>query len=452
MSTQKNKLPIKVILTAKDTGDRFAEKETLYFQPDVNEVEMHVINVYDDVEYQEILGFGGAFTEAAASTFYKMSPERRSEILNAYFNPKTGLGYTFCRTHINSCDFSLGNYAYVETPGDVALETFSIDRDKQALVPFIKEAINVEGSDFKLFASPWSPPAWMKTNGEMNHGGKLKPEYYDAWARYFAKYIKAYAHEGINVWAVTVQNEAKAVQRWDSCIYTAWEEKEFVKNHLGPVLEKEGLGHVKIMIWDHNKERIYERAKTAFEDPDASKYIWGVGFHWYSGDHFEALDAVNRRWPEKKLVFTEGCKELGVSLGDWSIGERYGHEIIGDMNHHACAWTDWNLILNEYGGPNHVENYCDAPIIANTKDDTVNYEISYYYIGHFSKFVRPGSIRIASTSFTGKLETTAFKTPDQKKVLVVMNPTDEAIRFNLRYREMLSEVESPSHSIMTLVF
>lgn len=448
---------INVFQTAKDTKDRLSKKDSLKFSKDTDGVEEKIINVYDEVEYQEILGFGGAFTEASAVTLYKMSKDKRREILNAYFNPKTGLGYTFCRTHINSCDFSLGNYAYVDDPNDEELETFDISRDKKALIPFIKEAKNIMGDGLKLFASPWSPPAWMKTTGKMNKGGKLKEEYFKLWAKYYAKYIKAYKEEGIDIWAITVQNEPKAVQTWDSCVYTAEEERDFVKNYLGPILEKEGLGHVKIMIWDHNRERIFDRAKCAFEDALASKYIWGVGFHWYSGDHFEALDAVNHMWPDKKLVFTEGCGELSkkdgvMNLSEWEIGERYGHNILGDLKNHTCAWTDWNLLLDEEGGPNHVGNYCDAPIIADTKTNIINYENSYYYIGHFSKFVPQGSIRISSTCFTEKLETVAFKTPCGEKVLIVLNRADESIKLNLRHNKMIAKSQSYAHSIMTFVF
>ncbi|HPT79242.1 MAG TPA: glycoside hydrolase family 30 protein [Candidatus Atribacteria bacterium] len=444
-------MKIKVYQTARDTDDRLSRKDDLCFAPDAEGQELQVINVYDDVEYQEIIGFGGAFTEAAADTFYKLSPDKRKQILDAYFNPDKGIGYTFCRTHINSCDFSLGNYCYVKD-NDISLDSFSIERDRTALLPLIKEAMSVEGADFKLFSSPWSPPAWMKTNNQMNHGGKLKAEYYDAWARYYAKYIKAYAQEGVKIWGITMQNEPKAVQTWDSCVYTAEEEKDFVKNYLGPVLEKEGLGHVKIMIWDHNKERVYERARAAYEDPEAARYIYGTAFHWYSGDHFDALDAVYRRWPEKKLIFSEGCVSFHKERGAWIYGEQYGHEILGDLKHHTSAWTDWNMILNEIGGPNHVANYCDAPVMADTKNDTFCLEASYYYIGHFSKFIRPGSRRIGSSCFDDSLETVAFKTPDGSKVLVVLNRTDREFDFNLRYNDLIARAKSLPHSIMTLIF
>lgn len=443
---------VKLIQTAKDTNDRLSWKESISFEPDTNGQEGMLVNVYEDVEYQEIEGFGGAFTEAASATLDKMSAEKRKEILNSYFNPETGLGYTLCRTHINSCDFSLGNYAYVEEEGDVELKTFNIDRDKKSLIPFIRDAIAVKGSNFKLFASPWSPPAWMKTTGKMNQGGKLKDVYKDTWARYFVKYIDAYAAEGIKIWGVTVQNEPKAVQSWDSCIYTAQEERDFVKYHLGPTFEKSDHGDVKIIIWDHNKERAYERSKVAFSDSEAAKYIWGVGFHWYSGDHFETLDALNRMFPDKKLIFTEGCQEGGVKLGSWATGERYGHDIMGDLNSFTAAWVDWNLLLDEKGGPNHVGNYCDAPIIADTASDSVIYESSYYYIGHFSKFIKSGAKRIACSKYTDKLETTAFKNPDGEIVVIVLNRTDDEIPFILRREDCLAKSVSLPHSIITLIY
>lgn len=448
---QKSK-SIKVIQTAKYSEDRLREKEETLFREDAKGQETRLINIYQDAQYQQIEGFGGAFTEAGAVTLDKMSAEKRQEIINACFLPDTGLGYSFCRTHINSCDFSLGNYSYVETEGDTKLESFSIERDKKSLIPFIKEGMAISSPDFKLFASPWSPPAWMKTNEKMNGGGKLKDEYREAWALYYAKYIQAYAKEGIDIWAITVQNEPKAVQRWDSCIYTAEEERDFVRDYLGPILEREGLGHVKIIIWDHNKERVYERAKVAYSDPAAEKYIWGTGFHWYSGDHFESLQLTQERYPDKKLLLTEGCTEGGVKLGAWEAGETYGHHILGDLNHGAVAWTDWNMVLDEIGGPNHVQNYCGAPIIADTKTDRVLYQSPYYYIGHFSRYIHPGAKRIGFSRFTDKLEVSAFQNPEGGIVVVVMNRTEESVKFTLRCEEGIADLESQPRSIMTLIY
>lgn len=442
---------IRLIQTAKETGDRLTEKQALTFQTDPNGVENELINVYDDVEYQEILGFGGALTEASAVTINKLSKDKQEEILKAYFDAEHGIGYTFCRSHMNSCDFSLGNYTYVDEE-DPQLTNFDISHDEQAIIPLIQQAKAAAGEPFKLFASPWSPPAWMKTNGEMNNGGQLKREYWQTWADYFVKYIQAYAEHGIEIWGLTVQNEAKARQIWDSCIYTAEEEKDFVRDHLGPTLERHGLGHIKIMIWDHNKERVYDRAKVAFEDAAASKYIWGIGFHWYSGDHFEGLSAVHRRFPDKHLVFTEGCQEGGVHLGSWKTGERYGHDIMGNLNHGMSAWTDWNIVLDEQGGPNHVKNFCDAPIIADTTTNQVIYESSYYYIGHFSKYIAPGAVRIGCTKYTDKLEASAFKNPNGTIAVIVMNRSEQELPYTLRHRDELAESSVPAHSIQTLLF
>lgn len=443
--------PIRLIQTVKNSGDRLTEKPGLAFREDTDGCENHLINIYEDLKYQEFEGFGGAFTEAAAVTIAKMSAEKQTEIVNAYFDSREGLGYTLCRTHINSCDFSLGHYAYVEEE-DPELTHFDISRDREALIPLIQRAQNTSGKKIRLCASPWSPPSWMKTNGQMQEGGRLKKEYRDAWARYFVKYIQAYAREGVPIWAVTVQNEAQAVQTWDSCVYSAEEEKDFVRDYLGPALEEAGLSHVKIMIWDHNKERIYERANTAFTDSKASSYIWGIGFHWYSGDHFEALDAVHERFPDKKMMFTEGCQEGGVHLGSWDTGERYGHDMIGNLNHWTVGWIDWNIVLDERGGPNHVGNYCDAPIIADTENDHVHYESSYYYIGHFSKYIQPGGRRIASSRYTDQLETTAFLNPDGTIAVVVLNRTGETLPYVLRYRNELAETSIPARSIQTLIF
>ncbi|ETT45079.1 MULTISPECIES: glycoside hydrolase family 30 protein [Paenibacillus] len=441
---------IRVIQTAKETTDRLTEKDPLIFLPDTSGVESELINIYDDLEYQEIEGFGGALTESSAVTIAKLSAAKQKEIIDAYFHPEHGIGYTLCRSHIQSCDFSLGNYAYVEE-GDAELRSFDISRDHESVIPLIKNAAAAVGEDFRLFSSPWSPPAFMKTNGQMNGGGALKPEYRKAWANMFVKYIEAYTAEGIDIWAVSVQNEAKAVQRWDSCLYTAEEEKDFVRDYLGPALEQAGLGHVKVMIWDHNKERVYDRAKVAFEDQAASKYIWGICFHWYSGDHFEALSAVHDRFPDKKLFFSEGCQEGGVHLGSWNTGERYGHDIIGNLNNWMSSWTDWNIVLDEQGGPNHVGNYCDAPIIGDTKNDEITFESSFYYIGHFSKYIRPGAKRIGFSKYTDKLETTAFRNPDSTIAVIVMNRTEQELPFTLRFHDELAENMIPAHAIQTLL-
>lgn len=444
-------MKIKQFCTAKETGEKLAEQQMLEFVTGYDEDAPKVI-VDDSKTYQTIEGFGGAFTEAASTTFDKMSSDKQEQMINAYFNPETGHGYSLCRTHINSCDFSLGNYAYTEVDGDTELKHFSLERDQQSLIPLIKKAQAVPGADFKLFASPWSPPAWMKTTGMMNKGGKLKPEYRDTWARYYARYIKEYDQEGIPIWGLTVQNEPAATQSWDSCVYTAEDERDFVRDHLGPVLEKENLADVKIIIWDHNRDKMYERAKTVYDDPAAAKYVWGTGFHWYCDNKFDNVQLLHDAFPEKKLLFTEGCQEGGPHLGEWDLGERYATSMISDLNRWCVGWVDWNMILDETGGPNHVGNLCSAPIIADTRNDEILYQNSYYYIGHFSRFIKPGAKRILSCTTKDILEATACVNPDGSIAVVVLNKSEKAIEFKLDYQGGLAMTEIPARAIKTFVF
>jgi glucosylceramidase len=401
--------------------------------------------------FQTMEGFGGAFTEAAAHSWLKLSELQRDAVLKAYFDPVEGHGYSFCRVHMNSCDFSLGNYAHAATPGDLALSNFNIERDEQALLPFILAAQRVAGKPLKLLASPWSPPAWMKSHGQMNHGGHLLPQYRDAWARCYVRFIQAYAERGVPIWGVSVQNEPMAVQRWDSCIYTAEEERDFVRDHLGPNLEAAGLGHVKIIIWDHNRDLMVERAGTVYADSAAAKYVWGTGFHWYGEDHFDHVQLVHDAWPDKQLLFTEGCQEGGPHHGSWDLGERYARSMINDINRWTVGWIDWNLLLDQQGGPNHVGNYCSAPILVRTDHDSFDLQSSYHYIGHFARFVQSGARRILCASTREALEATAFVNPDGSVVVVAMNRTEQSLPFSLHLAGSTLQAALPARSIATFL-
>jgi len=399
--------------------------------------------------FQVLEGFGGAFTEAAAVTWQRLGAAQRAQMLADCFDPAGGHGYTLCRVHMNSCDFALGNYAHADIPGDVDLKHFSIERDRQALLPFIQAAQAMAGAPIKLLVSPWSPPAWMKTNGQMNRGGKLRPEFADAWARCYVRFIQAYAAEGVPTWAVSVQNEPAATQSWDSCLYSAQEERDFVRDHLGPTLAAAGLGHVKIVIWDHNRDLMVERAGVVYADPEAAKYVWGTGFHWYGEDHFDHVQLHHDAWPEKALLFTEGCQEGGPHHGSWALGERYARSIINDLNRWTVGWIDWNLLLDETGGPNHVGNLCSAPILADPAQGRLLHQSSYYYLGHFARFVKPGARRVLCAAARQDLESTAFANPDGSVVVVVMNRSDDPIAFELATGGDGAAVEQPPHSIAT---
>ncbi|HUJ09327.1 MAG TPA: glycoside hydrolase family 30 protein [Verrucomicrobiae bacterium] len=435
-------------ITARDTAERLTQGTPLILDSRC-QARLPTVSVDTNRHFQTFEGFGGAFTEAAATVLYRLSPENRQRVLSAYFGWATGHGYSLCRTHINSCDFALGNYAYDEVPGDVVLKHFSIERDRRALLPMIHAAQKVAGTPLKILASPWSPPAWMKTNGQMNHGGTLKPEYRDAWARYFARYMREYEREGVPIWAVTVQNEPAAAQPWESCLYSVQEERDFVRDHLGPTLQQAGLGHVKILIWDHNRDLLVERARVVYDDPQASRYIWGAAFHWYGPDKFENVQLVHDTWPDKHLLFTEGCQEGGPHLGSWELGERYAHSLINDLNRWTVGWIDWNLVLDKTGGPNHAGNFCSAPIIADTRTDRLIFQSSYYYLGHFSRFIQPAAVRILCTSTDEELEVTGFVNPDGSLAVVVLNRTDEACKFQLRLADRSGITTVPAHSIST---
>ncbi|HEY1847648.1 MAG TPA: glycosyl hydrolase, partial [Opitutaceae bacterium] len=202
--------------------------------------------------FQTIIGIGGALTDASAETFDKLPADRQRELLRAYFDPESGIGYTLARTSIASCDFSSDVYDYVPK-GDADLKNFSIAHDLRHRVPFIRAAIAAARGRLTIFASPWSPPGWMKDNGDKLHGGSLLPRYYQSWANYYCSFIEAYAKEDIPIWGLTVQNEPMAVQTWESCVYTAEQERDFVKNYLGPTLAARGLGGKRLIVWDHNR-------------------------------------------------------------------------------------------------------------------------------------------------------------------------------------------------------
>jgi len=261
-----------VYTTADNTSYRLSPTDTLMFKHMGQPFETQVCVFVDPSKtFQTILGIGGALTDASAETFFKLPKDKQDELMKAYYDANNGIGYSLARTNIQSCDFSSGSYTYVKD-GDKDLKTFSVAHDEKYKIPLIKDAIAAAGGKLTLFASPWSPPAFMKDNNDMLHGGKLLPAYYQSWANFYGKFINAYKKEGIPVWGITIQNEPMAKQTWESCIYTGEEERDFLKNYLGPTMQKNGLGDKKIIIWDHNRDLIYQRASTVLEDPAAAKY------------------------------------------------------------------------------------------------------------------------------------------------------------------------------------
>lgn len=450
---------VKMYTTADSTTLRLSPSDsTLSFKELKQPLETQICVFIDPTRtFQSYIGIGGAITDASAETFYKLPKDKQDELVRAYYDKEKGIGYNVARTNINSCDFSSDMYTYV-TDSSKDLKTFSIEHDRKYKIPLIKEAMKAAGGKLNLFASPWSPPSWMKDNNDMLHGGKLKADYADAWALYYTRFIKEYEKEGVPVWAITVQNEPMATQRWESCIFTAEEERDFLKNHLGPVMQKEGLGDKKIMVWDHNRDLIYQRAETYFNDPEAAKYAWGMGFHWYepwSGGEpmFDNLQRVHEAFPDKHLFFTEGCADnyKADQINSWALGEKYGRNMIHDFNNGMEGFTDWNILLDETGGPNHVGNFCFAPVHGDSKTGQLTYTNSYYYIGHFSKFIQPGAKRIISAPSRSQLLSTAFLNPDGSVVVIVMNQGGAKNTTYLWINGKAAETTVLPHSINTYV-
>lgn len=447
-----------VYVTAKDTDLRLSKVDDVRFVAGDQPLETETsIFVNPKKEFQEFVGIGGAITDASAEVFAKLSADKQKELLDAYYSD-SGIAYSLLRTTIHSCDFSTESYTYVSDE-DKTLASFNIDHDRKYRIPMIKKAIETAGGSLLTYASPWSPPAFMKSNGNMLQGGKLLTEYYDSWALYYAKFIKSYESEGIPIWGLTIQNEPMATQRWESCIYTAKEERDFLKNHLGPTLEAEGYGDKKIIVWDHNRDLITNRANTILEDPEASKYVWGVGFHWYetwtgSEPNFKNLGRVKESYPDKQLIFTEGCNEKfdPLKYEFWPNAERYGNSMINDFNQGTAAWTDWNILLDETGGPNHVMNLCFAPIHADTRTNELIYTPSYYYIGHFSKFITPGAKRVSTVASRSFLQATTFRNEDNSYASIIMNSTDNEIAYSFYLADQKMDLIIAPHSMQTLVY
>ena len=447
-----------VYTTAKNTNLRISKTGVLNFQDSKQPLEVQICVFVDSQrKFQTLLGIGSALTDASAETFYKLPENIQKEFLTAFYDKEKGIGYSLARTSINSCDFSSESYTYV-SDNDSTLKSFNILPDKKYRIPFIQKAIAASGGSLPIIISPWSPPAWMKDNNDMLHGGYLLPTYYQSWANYFVKFIRSYEAENIPIFGLTVQNEPMAKQIWESCIFTSKQECEFLKNYLGPTLAKSGLEDKKIIIWDHNRDLIYQRVNEVLSDPMANKYAWGIGFHWYetwtgSDMMFDNVRKVHESFSNKHLIFTEGCAEkFKISkVNDWSLGEKYGYSMINDFNSGVEGWLDWNILLDETGGPNHVGNFCFAPVIADTKQGKLIYTNSYYYLGHFSKFIRPGAQRITSSSNRGDLLTTAFKNQDNKIVVIVMNKSDLVMNCNLFIDSKETKLESLPHSISTII-
>ncbi len=424
------------------------ETENLSFSPIRSLLENQIINIEPDFHFQSLLGFGGAFTQSTGAVLSLVHEEMRHQILENYFS-KNGLNYSLARLPIGSCDFSPESYSY-SYQNDLA--DFTIEKDEKYILPFVKSALQIRNEKITFLASPWSPPAFMKDHKDLYHGGKLLDSYKKTWAQYLVKFVKSYAEEGISIDFMTIQNEPNASQPWESCRYNASEEADLLKNYLFPSFQKNRL-KTKFLIWDHNKDAILQRATDCLVRNGALDFAAGIAFHWYTGSHFENLNLTRQLFPNKLLIHTEGC--TGYSKfkprDELANAEMYASEIIGDLNHGANGFVDWNLVLDYQGGPNHKHNYCNSPIMLNKKHSDFIKTPSFYYIAHFSKYIQPNAKRIHISTFSENILATAFENPDKSVVVVLCNPHDFNIEYNLCLGNQFFHDNLDSHAIVTLV-
>lgn len=428
--------------------------------------EMDLIKVYPECRLQRIIGFGGAFTEASAHVFARMPEGAQERLLRAYFG-SDGARYTLCRAPIMSCDFSLSPYSYHLRPLDAGLRGLDLSHDDREIIPLIRRAQALEPT-LELIASPWSPPAYMKTNFNRRLGGRLRRSFYGRWAKIMARYVAHLAEAGIPVTRLTIQNEPEARQIWESCIMSGVQEASFAAERLRPELARAGFGDVKLLGWDHNKQRALERARSAFDDPAHPDALDGLALHWYSGDHFEAVGHVRQCWPHKELIASEACEAFagtGARLSredELAAAEHYAHDIMGDLNSGVSAWIDWNLLLDERGGPNHVGNFCAAPAFFDTTGrrfgdsckDGLQLTDTLAWITHFSRFIRPGAHRVLVTRCADDIEATAAMNTDGSLAVVLLNRQGQAAKHTLCVHmgehDLCGDLSLPGHTIMTV--
>lgn len=438
-----------VYTTTYPKGKQQKDTKRLRFSAD-DCVENQVVNIYPQMQYQCFEGFGGAFTDSAGAVYASMSPAQQKKLLQAYYG-KDGLGYTLGRVHLDSCDFSVEQYQALSDPKDYKMQSFTLSQSEKHILPMIRAAQRIYGKEIPLLAAPWSPPDFMKDNQKRVDGGMLMERYRQFYAAYLCRYILEMRKAGAYITGLTVQNEPNALQPWDSCRYTALQEKEFIRDYLYPQLQKSGLGDMEIYLWDHNKERVFERVCEVV-DAETERMISGAAFHWYSGDHFEALDLVCQKFPHFKLVQSEaGIAYSRFHAADFlKNAQKYAHDIIGDLNHGMTAFYDWNLLLDAQGGPNYVGNYCDAPFLYHADRGRLEERATFSYLAHFSRWIKPGARRLASTTYCAAAEVTAFQNSDSSIIAILLNQTKDVLPVWLRVAGQATRFDLPPQAIASV--
>ncbi len=476
---QENKLECTVYET-NASGAKLEEKSNPMPNGPTSNDSTSTISIKPDQKYQTITGFGGSFTESSAYLLSNLSPSQRNKVIEAYFGD-SGAQYSLTRTHMNSCDFSLSQYSYAEVEDDMELEHFSIHHDTADIIPMIKAAMAASSDGFNIISSPWTAPPWMKDNNNYV-GGKLLPKYYDAWALFFSKYIEAYKAEGIDIWGLTVVNEPHGNgNNWESMHFSPKEMTDFVRDYMGPQLEKDGHD-IKLLGYDQNRAGLKEWVDEMYKDEASSKYFAGTAIHWYESTYevfSEALQYAHQKDTTKYLIETEGCVDSEVpkwkddkwywskEATDWGYDwrpeelkylhpkyapvNRYARDIIGCLNNWVDGWVDWNMVLDKQGGPNWFENWCAAPVLVDIETDEVYFTPIYYTMAHFSKYIRPGAVRIGLDNSNNQLQVTSAQNPDGSIAVIVFNEGKSAHSFDLKLKNTSQTINIEPQAIQTIV-
>eukprot|EP01062_Namystynia_karyoxenos_P032333 TRINITY_DN23839_c0_g1_i1.p1 TRINITY_DN23839_c0_g1~~TRINITY_DN23839_c0_g1_i1.p1 ORF type:complete len:625 (+),score=177.80 TRINITY_DN23839_c0_g1_i1:74-1948(+) len=407
-------------------------------------------------EFQEILGFGVALTEATAINYFKLPEAERRRLLEAHFAPPPrGNGYRLGRVHIGSCDFSPTNYTFADVPGDVNLTHFddSVAHDADKIIPLIRAAMKVVaegGGSLDLIGSPWSPPYWMKvpnSGGVQSQMSSAQPqgllnEYRGTWANYISRWVSAYAAHGVPVWGVTAQNEPEFAAPWEACVYNSTHEADFIARFLGPTLRKDHPG-LKLFAYDHNKDHVAQWAADLYGSP-ARDFIDGMAVHWYEGAHFGQMEGAHWIAPDKLLLGSEACCGLpSVEQDAFSCALSLVRDAVGDLNSWTAGWIDWNMLLDARGGPNHLGNFMAAGAMLSQEGSTFSLLPQYWVLGHLSRFVPPGSRRIQASAHLSQsqhaegdagisaamIDVAAFRRPDGKHAMVAVNIGTDSLDF-----------------------
>lgn len=410
-----------------------------------------IIDVDTSERFQAIDGFGYSLTGGSADLINtKLGATEKANLLRELFlRDDNGIGVSYLRISIGASDLDDHVFSYCDLPDgqtDPELNNFSLDEDRENLIPVLRQILALN-PDIRIMGSPWSAPAWMKTNNKVK-GGSLKPEFYPAYAKYFVKYVKGMESEGIRIDAITIQNEPENPHNTPSMLMTWEEQADFVKNHLGPAFEEAGID-TKIVLFDHNCDNP-DYPISIMNDPDAKKYVDGSAFHLYLGE-IEAMSKVHQAHPDKNLYFTEQWTS-GEGQFDGDLRWHVKHLIVGATRNWSRTVLEWNLASDPNFDPHTDDGGCTQCMGAVTiGDNTITRNVAYYIIAHASKFVPPGSVRVASTVVDG-LYNVAFLTPDDKKVLIVVNDNDSSKKFAIRHKGRFVETALASGAVGTYVW